>query len=252
MAHAPTKLSRCLERRIPAALDLPARHQGLRRHGSAPRGQSGRARRGEFHAGSHRAAAGARRAHRGTSGRRQSAARSGIVGAGRSPAAAGANTAAGAAAGLPARPQGASDRAFSGLSGTRATGARLQHTGGHCLRIRPVPARSGRVVSHRVAGRDGQAPRPARHGADQPRAQFHGGALPYAAGADWRAAEQCAAALPGAGRQRTGGVVGDALCPSADAAAHRLQLGTRVATRRRAAQVRELSRRRAAGRLASR
>ena len=57
VAHAPAAVPRRAHRPVRAAVDLPARHQGLHRHGGAPGGQPGGARGGELHPGADRAAA---------------------------------------------------------------------------------------------------------------------------------------------------------------------------------------------------
>ncbi len=55
VAHAPAAVPRRAHRPVRAAVDLPARHQGLHRHGGAPRGQSRGARGRELHAAADRA-----------------------------------------------------------------------------------------------------------------------------------------------------------------------------------------------------
>ena len=71
VAHAPAAVPRRAHRPVRAAVDLPARHQGLHRHGRAPGGQPGGARGGQLHAGAARAARGDRAPHRRAPAQRQ-------------------------------------------------------------------------------------------------------------------------------------------------------------------------------------
>ncbi len=122
-----------LTRRVRAAVDLPARHQGLHRHGCAPGGATRRARRGEFHAGADRAARGAgAAASRRTCGAARRCPMPVLRLLGPDPVPTAPVERLDAAAGLPARAAQASDRALRPVPRARHHRGDARHARAHC------------------------------------------------------------------------------------------------------------------------